>query len=189
VTRRRGKQIVVIGGIALIAAALIVIEILRSGPAALPLRSADTPIGVVQRYLAGLASQNGSAVCATFSPALRDYIVRPGPPARGADCASIVAATHFSDGDPGIDVTDIRLVGVRSVTTDQHGNIAAKVVLWYDYPCASDMGISCDRHFDDNRDIFFLRRINGRPMIVTPGEIYNALNGSDSSPIPVSPPL
>jgi hypothetical protein len=111
VTGRRGKRIVVIGGIALIAAAVIVIEILRGGPAALPLRSADTPIGVVQRYLAGLASQNGSAVCATFSPALRDYIVRSAPPGRRADCTSIVAVTHFSDGDPGIDVTDIRLVG------------------------------------------------------------------------------
>jgi hypothetical protein len=51
------------------------------------------------------------------------------------------------------------------------------------------MGFPCDRHFDDNRDVFFLRRINGRPMIVTPGEIYNALDGSDSSSIPVSAPL
>jgi hypothetical protein len=142
-------------------------------PAARVLRPASTPVGVVQRYLNALTADDAEAVCATFSPALVRFLWYPGP-----TCARKVArsAAHGLAGT--------RLVRVSSVRLDHFGNLALRMVLWFNHHCPDDLGPDprCHPGFRRRSDVVYLRRLDGRWLIVKPGAIYDDFNGDINAP-------
>jgi hypothetical protein len=134
--------------------------------------ASNRPLNVVKRYLAALAAHNAHGVCATFSAQLRRFDVTW--EGQGKTCTRSVAVSHFSSDGPGYNVRRIRIVRVTRIDSDRYGTVAVHLVLFWRFTCAGGVAVipGCRPHFEDRRDVIYLRSERGRWLIVKPGEIY-----------------
>ena len=168
---RRGARALLVVGVAATVS-------LSAGAAA---STANGPLNVVRRYLAALAEHDARGVCATFSPQLRRFDLTWEP--QGKTCVRSVAASHFSSYSPGYNVRRIRIVRVTGIDVDRYGTVGVHLVLFFRFPCIDEVSAipGCRPHFEDRRDVIYLRSERGRWLVVKPGEIY-ADTSEDGAP-------